>query len=54
MAWLNFHGIENKDEIEMLCKKLDIDRLSVENIYNPSRRPKVEEYVNYMFFGIKT
>lgn len=54
MAWLNFHGIENKDEIEMLCKKLDIDRLSVENIYNPSRRPKVEEYVNYMFFGIKS
>jgi len=54
IAWLNFHGLENKDEIEVLCKKLDIDRLSVDTIYNPSRRPKVEEYTNYVFFSIKS
>jgi magnesium transporter len=54
IAWLNFHGLENKEEIELLCKKLEIDRLSVDTIYNPSRRPKVEEYSNYVFFSIKS
>ncbi len=54
VAWLNFHGLENKDEIELLCRKLEIDRLSVETIYNPARRPKVEEYTNYVFFSVKS
>jgi len=54
VAWLNFHGLENKNEIEILCKKLEIDKLSIETIYNPSRRPKVEEYSNYVFFSVKS
>jgi magnesium transporter len=31
-----------------------IEKLNIENIYFPSRRPKVEEYSNYMFFSIKS
>ncbi len=54
IAWLNFNGLENKDEIELLCKKLQIDRLNIDTIYNPSRRPKVEEYTKYVFFSVKS
>ncbi len=54
VAWLNFHGLEGKEDIEHLCKKLQIDRLSVENIYYSIRRPKVEEYPHYMFFSVKS
>jgi len=54
VAWLNFHDLEDKKEIENLCHKLQIDKLSTENIYNSVRRPKVEEYQNYMFFSVKS
>jgi len=54
VAWLNFHGLEHKEEIENLCKKLKIDKLSTENLHHSVRRPKIEEYQNYMFFSVKS
>lgn len=54
VAWLNYHGVEPREEIEHLCRKLNIDKLSVENVYHPIRRPKVEEYPNYLFFSVKS
>lgn len=54
VSWLNFHGLECKEDIEHLCRKLQIDKLSVENIYFSIRRPKVEEYAQYMFFSVKS
>jgi len=54
VSWLNFHGLEDRNDIEHLCRKLQIDKLSVENIYQYLRRPKVEEYAKYMFFSVKS
>jgi magnesium transporter len=41
-------------QIETLCEHLHVDRLSVEDIYTEKRRPKLEEYPNYMFFSIRS
>ncbi len=54
VSWLNFHVLEPRASIEQLCEHLDIDRLSVEDIYTKKRRPKLEEYPSYMFFSIRS
>ena len=54
VSWLNFHGLHDQLSIEKICQKLKIDRLSIETIYNFTRRPKVEEYPEYMFFSVKS
>lgn len=52
VSWLNFHSLLDRESIERICKKLGIDKLSIENIYQTVRRPKVEEYQDYMFFNV--
>ena len=52
--WLNFHTIEDRDSIEKLCETLNINRLSVEDVYKNEKRPKLEEYQDYLFFSIKS
>ena len=54
VAWLNFHGLDDTKSIEELCHKLEIDKLTNENIHTSIRRPKIEEYPKYMFFQIKS
>ena len=54
VSWLNFHGLKDKESIETLCRNIGIEKLNIENVYFPSRRPKVEEYPTYMFFSIKS
>lgn len=52
--WLNFHSIEDRKNIELLCDNLRIEKLTVEDIYKDLKRPKLEEYENYLFFKIKS
>ena len=54
VSWLNFHNLFDRESIDRICQKLRIDKLSVENIYHTVRRPKVEEYPEYMFFNVKS
>jgi magnesium transporter len=54
VSWLNFHSIKNRTEIEKLCAHLHVEKLSVEDIYTEKRRPKLEEYPDYMFFSIRS
>lgn len=54
VSWLNFHSLEDKKSIQRLCEHLQIDLLSVEDIYEEKRRPKVEEYPNYIFFSVRS
>jgi magnesium transporter len=54
VSWLNFHSLSDRESIEKICSKLAVDKLSIEGIYNNIRRPKVEEYPNYMFFSVKS
>ncbi len=52
--WLNFHNLQDRQALELLCQKLQLDKLSMESIFLPLRRSKVEEYPNYLFFQIHT
>jgi magnesium transporter len=54
VSWLNFHDISNKTAIEALCNNLEIDRLTYDDINSPQKRPKLEEYDNYIFFTVKS
>jgi magnesium transporter len=54
VSWLNYHDLNERNHIEHLCDHLSIDRLSVEDIYTEKRRPKIEEYPNYIFFSIRS
>jgi len=54
VSWLNFHDISNKVAIETLCNNLEIDRLTFDDINSPQKRPKLEEYDNYIFFTVKS
>jgi len=54
VSWLNYHSIKDRVQIEKLCEHLGVYRLSVEDIYTEKKRPKLEEYPNYMFFSIRS
>jgi len=54
VAWLNFHDLDDTKSIEELCHRLEIDKLTIENIHAATGRPKVEEYPKYMFFHVKS
>jgi magnesium transporter len=54
VAWLNFHGLDDTKSIEELCHRLEIDKLTIENIHAATGRTKVEEYPKYMFFHVKS
>jgi len=54
VVWLNFHSIKDQNEIEKLCESLHVDKLSVEDIFKETHRPKLEEYSNYLFFSIRS
>lgn len=53
-CWLNYHGLSERENIELLCQHIEIDNLCVESIFTETKRAKVEEYDNYMFFSIKS
>jgi magnesium transporter len=52
--WLNFHNLDDRSSIEKLGQKIGLDKLSIESIFLPLRRAKVEEYPNYLFFQLHT
>jgi magnesium transporter len=52
--WLNFHSISCKDSIEKLFESLNIDKLTNETIYKTEKRPKIEEYPDYLFFTVRS
>ena len=52
--WLNFHSISCKDSLETLFNSLSIDKLTIESIYKTEKRPKIEEYSDYLFFTVRS
>jgi magnesium transporter len=50
--WLNFHSLKNRSEIELICGNNSIDKLIVESIFTGTKRPRIEEYADYVFFSI--
>lgn len=54
ISWLNFHDLKDRDSVSRLCQNLAIDPLTIEDIFTEKRRPKLEEYKNYMFFSVRS
>jgi magnesium transporter len=50
--WLNFHSLVDKTDITKICENLSIDKLIVESIFTGTKRPRIEEYNDYVFFSI--
>lgn len=50
--WLNFHSMKNKEAIYALCDKLTIDKTLQESLFLRSKRVRIEEYSDYVFFSI--
>jgi len=47
--YINIEGLNTIDKITSLCKKLNIDDLTIEDIFNPTQRSKFEVHDNYIF-----
>ncbi len=50
--WLNFHSIKNREAIHKLCDRLCIDKILQEDLFAQSKRTRLEEYSEYVFFSI--
>ncbi|WP_343747800.1 magnesium/cobalt transporter CorA [Fluviicola sp.] len=50
--WLNFHSMKDREAIHQLCDKLCVDRLLQEDLFAQSKRARLEEYSEYVFFSI--
>ncbi len=52
--WLNIHSLEDKDSIHKICNDLGIDTLIQEAIFCGTKRPRLEEYPDFVFFSIES
>lgn len=52
--WLNYHSVEFKDELSNVFENLEISPFILEDIYKLEKRPKVEEYINCIFFKVQS
>jgi magnesium transporter len=52
MYWLNFHSMSDRESITAIAEKLCIDKLTIEDLFKGTRRPRLEEYNGYVFFSI--
>lgn len=52
--WLNVHGLNDIELIKSLGKVLDIDNFILGDILNTTRRTKLDEFHDTLFFNIKS
>ncbi len=52
--WFNFHDISEREKIEKYFRSQKYSSLTIEDIYTKVKRPKLEEYDNYLFFSIRS
>jgi magnesium transporter len=51
--WLEVKGIHEKDVVEAVGSRFEIEPLVLEDIMNVAGRPKVDEYADFRFISIK-
>lgn len=52
--WLNIHGIHDIDVVTLICEKLNIHSLVIQDILDIDQRPKFQEFEDYCFFTLKS
>jgi len=53
VTWLNFNGLHDTDLIRQVGTGFGLHPLVMDDIVNTGQRPKMEEYDEYLFFGLK-
>ncbi|MFH0961816.1 MAG: magnesium/cobalt transporter CorA [archaeon] len=53
ILWINIDGFPGSDEVEKLREKFGVHPLVLEDIANPSQRPKSEEYEKHIYIVLK-
>jgi len=53
VSWLNLHGIEDHKPVELICSRLGIHDLVLEDILDTGQRPKLQEFEDYIQFSVK-
>jgi magnesium transporter len=54
ITWINIEGLDDAGAVNRLAECFKIHPLTVEDILNPSQRPKVEEFDEYLFITLKS
>jgi magnesium transporter len=52
--WLNLHSLHDEEMIMALAKGIGLERNTVQNILDVERRPKYEEFDDYLFLSLRT
>jgi magnesium transporter len=52
--WLNIHGLHDVEKIKIICTKLGIHDLAIQDILDINQRPKFQEYEKHLFFTLKS
>jgi len=53
VTWINIDGVHQVDIIEKIGKHFDLHPLVLEDIVNTGQRPKMEDFVDYIFIVLK-
>jgi len=53
ITWINIDGIQRIDVIEKIGKHFNLHPLALEDIVNTGQRPKMEDFVDYIFVVLK-
>ena len=53
VTWINIDGLHQVDAIEKIGKHFNIHPLVLEDIVNTGQRPKMEDFVDYIFIVLK-
>jgi len=53
ITWINIDGVHQVDIIEKIGKHFDLHPLVLEDIVNTGQRPKMEDFVDYIFIVLK-
>ncbi|MGY6561144.1 MAG: magnesium/cobalt transporter CorA [Luteibaculaceae bacterium] len=52
--WLNIHGLDNVDNVTIICNQLDVHSLAIQDILDVNQRPKFQEFEGHYFLTLKT
>ncbi|MFK7001919.1 magnesium/cobalt transporter CorA [Flavobacterium oreochromis] len=52
--WINIHGLTDLEKIQKIGAFLEVDKFILGDILNTTKRTKIDEYHNILFFSIKS
>ncbi|AMA48624.1 MULTISPECIES: magnesium/cobalt transporter CorA [Flavobacterium] len=52
--WINIHGLTDLEKIQKIGAFLNVDKFILGDILNTTKRTKIDEYHNVLFFSIKS